>query len=73
MTQTRDGEPDEQRPGQERLVRGPRLALHEPLGRLAVAQADRLEDLDREVHEQRLERDERDAAEHVEDAGAQEQ
>ena len=46
--------------------------VHQARRRLAVAQADRLEDLDGEVHEQRLEREEWHPAEHVEDARAEE-
>ena len=65
-------EPDEERTGKDPLVLGARRLLHEPRARLAVAEADRLEDGDGEVDPQRLQRQERNAAEDVEDARSQE-
>ena len=72
MHEADEREPEEQRARQDRLVDGARLALHEAARRLAVAEADRLEDLRREVHPQRLERQERHAGGDVEDARAEE-
>src|SRR3954468_21449732 len=57
---------------EDRLADRARLALHQPLGRLAVAEADRLEDLRREVQPEGLQRHERDAGGDVEDARAEE-
>jgi hypothetical protein len=47
-------QPDDQRPGQDGLVGLAGPAAHQPLGRLAVAQPDGLEDLGGEVDPQGL-------------------
>ena len=65
-------EPDQEPPGEDRRVGRAGLALHQPLGRLTVAEADRLEQQGGEVDPQRLQREERHPAEDVEDAGAEE-
>ena len=60
------------RRGHDLLLLGPRRDLHEALPRLAVAEADRLEDVDGEVEPHRLERQERDPAQDVEERRAEE-
>ena len=57
-------------PRQDLRVLGPGRLLHQARARLAVAEADGLEDGHREVDPQGLERQERDAAQDVEDARA---
>ena len=67
-----DTDPDQQRPRQDRLVRRPRLPIHQALPWAAVAEADGLEYLRREVHVQRLQWHKWDAADDVEDARSEE-
>ena len=65
-------QPQEQGSRQDLAILGPRRLLHQAFTRLAVAKADGLEDVDREVDPQRLQRQERHAAQDVEDACPQE-
>ena len=67
MTSPHEHEPGHQAPRHDPLLLRPRRDLHEALPRLAVAEADRLEDVDGEVEPHRLEREERDPAQDVEE------
>jgi hypothetical protein len=67
-----ENEPGEPPPVQDGLAGLARLAFHQPGGRLAVAQPDRLEQQGGEVDPQGLQGQERHAAGDVEDAGAEE-
>ena len=67
-----EGQPQEERSRQDLRVLGPGRLRHQPRARLAVAESDRLEDGHGEVDPEGLQRQERHAAEDVEDAGAEE-